>query len=202
MTSLASRVTTQRGEHLQQLISSDVSVARGLLDREDLLQMLDRAVTKRVTVISAPPGSGKTSLLRAWADRSTNPRRVAFVSVERDQQDAQRFWSAVLDAIRSPARSIDPETQPAATAALDGDQVVDRVLSEVAEQVEPVVLIIDDLHELRSADALSAARASARGSAELCARGVVVSPGSADQAAPAQACRRGRRDPGRRSTVH
>ena len=128
---------------------------RGLLDREDLLQLLDRAVTKRVTVISAPPGSGKTSLLRAWADRSTNLRRVAFVSVDRDQQDAQRFWCAVLDAIRSPARSIDPETQPAATAALDGDQLVDRVLSELAEHVEPVVLIIDDLHELRSADALT-----------------------------------------------
>jgi LuxR family maltose regulon positive regulatory protein len=116
--------------------------------------MLDRAVTKRVTVISAPPGSGKTSLLRAWADRSTNPRRVAFVSVARDQQTAQWFWGFVLDAIRSPAGSVDPETQPAAAAELDGDQVVDRVLSELAEQVEPVVLVIDDLHELRSADAL------------------------------------------------
>src|SRR5258705_4022361 len=114
-------------------MTSSVSVARGLLDREDLVQVLDRAVTKRVTVISAPPGSGKTSLLRAWADRSTNLRRIAFVSVDRDQQDAQRFWSAVVDAIRGPARSIDPETQPAATAALDGDQLVDRVLSEVAE---------------------------------------------------------------------
>ena len=57
-------------------------IAGGLLDRDDLLQLLDRAVTKRVTVISAPPGSGKTSLLRAWADRSTNLRRVAFVSVD------------------------------------------------------------------------------------------------------------------------
>jgi LuxR family maltose regulon positive regulatory protein len=148
-------VTTQRSKHLQQLISRDDAVARGLLDREDLLQMLDRAVTKRVTVISAPPGSGKTSLLRAWADRSMNARRVAFVSVERDQQNAQPFWCAVLDAIRSPARSIDPEAQPAASGGLDGDRVVDRVLSEIAEQVEPVVLIIDDLHELRSADALS-----------------------------------------------
>jgi LuxR family maltose regulon positive regulatory protein len=151
----AGQMTTQHGEDREQLISRDVSVARGLLDRDDLLQLLDRAVAKRVTVISAPPGSGKTSLLRAWADRSTNPRRVAFVSVDRDQHNAQRFWYAVLDAIRSPARSIDPETQPAAIAALDGDQVVDRVLSEVAEQVEPVVLIIDDLHELRSADALT-----------------------------------------------
>jgi LuxR family maltose regulon positive regulatory protein len=140
---------------MPELISRAVSGARGLLDRNDLLGLLDRAVTKRVTVISAPPGSGKTSLLRAWAERSTNLRRVAFVTVERDQQNEQRFWCAVLDAIRSPARSIDSETPPALTAALDVDQVLDSVRSEVAEQVEPVVLIIDDLHELRSADALT-----------------------------------------------
>jgi LuxR family maltose regulon positive regulatory protein len=154
-TDTTSLATRQRGEHVPQLISRDVSGARGLLDRKDLLQLLDRALTKRVTVISAPPGSGKTSLLRAWADRSTNLRRIAFVSVERDQQNEQRFWCAVLDAIRSPARSIDSETLPAPTAALDVDQVIDSVLSEVAEQVEPVVLIIDDLHELRSPDALT-----------------------------------------------
>ena len=150
-----SLVTRQRGEQVPRLISRDVSGARGLLDRKDLLQLLDRALTKRVTVISAPPGSGKTSLLRAWADRSTNLRRVAFVSVERNQQNEQPFWCAVLDAIRSLASSIDSETPPAPTAALDVDQVIDSVLSEVAEQVEPVVLIIDDLHELRSTDALT-----------------------------------------------
>jgi LuxR family maltose regulon positive regulatory protein len=144
-----------RARSVQQLISTDVPGAGGLLDREDLLDLLNRAVTKRVTVISAPPGSGKTSLLRAWADRSTNLRRVAFVSVDRGQHNAQRFWRAVLDAIRSPAGSIDPETQPAATAAIDDDHVVDSVLSELAGQREPVVLIIDDLHELRSADALT-----------------------------------------------
>jgi len=48
--------------------AAPVAVARSLLDRGDLLQVLDRAVEKRVTVISAPAGSGKTSLLRAWAD--------------------------------------------------------------------------------------------------------------------------------------
>ena len=112
-------------------------------------------MAKRVTVISAPPGSGKTSLLRAWAERAAGLRRVAFVSVERDQQDAARFWGAVLDAVRRPDRSIGTEAEPAATAALDPDELVDRTLSEVAAQIEPVVLIIDDLHELRAADALT-----------------------------------------------
>jgi LuxR family transcriptional regulator, maltose regulon positive regulatory protein len=152
---MTSLLTTDRAEYLEQPISSDVPAGRGLLDRDDLVQLLDHAVSKRVTVISAPPGSGKTSLLRAWADRPTNPRRVTFVSVDRDQQNAQRFWGAVLDAIRTSAGSIDPETQPAAIAALDNDQLFDSVVSEVSEQVEPVVLIIDDLHELRSADALA-----------------------------------------------
>src|SRR4051794_21205339 len=117
---------------------------RGLLDRDELLERLDGAVTKRVTVISAPAGSGKSSLLRAWADH----RRVAFVSVERDEHSAERFWSAVLDAIG------EPDT-PSAMSALDGDELLARVTSEIAEQSEPLVLIIDDLHELTSADALT-----------------------------------------------
>jgi LuxR family maltose regulon positive regulatory protein len=136
-------------------VPTDGSVASGLLEREALLETLDRAVTKRITVISAPPGSGKTSLLRAWAGHSTDVRRIAFVSVDRDQQDAPRFWSAVVDAIRGPAPSIDPQPRPPATSALDDDHVVDTVLSELDERHEPVVLIIDDLHELKSADALA-----------------------------------------------
>src|SRR2546421_11233683 len=149
----AHRRGLDRGATMTSLTTTQL--ARGLLERDDLIQMLDRAVAKRVTVVSAPPGSGKTSLLRACANRSTDGRRVAFVSVERDEGDAQRFWSAVLDAIRSPESPIDPETQIATTAELEGDEGVESVLAEVAEHVEPVVLIIDDLHELKSADALS-----------------------------------------------
>jgi LuxR family maltose regulon positive regulatory protein len=147
--------TTGNGEPAQQPISSDQSIARGLLDRQHLLRMLDRAATKRVTVIAAPPGSGKTSLLRAWARRESRSRRVAFVSVERDEQDARSFWSAVLHAIREPALSVDAEAHDVASAALDADRLIDTVRSELAKQLEPIVLIIDDLHELVSADAYS-----------------------------------------------
>jgi LuxR family maltose regulon positive regulatory protein len=147
---------TQLDGSLEQSISRDVSVNRGLLDRGALVRLLDRAVWKRVTVISAPPGSGKTSLLHAWAERTVNQRDVAFVSVDRNERDAQRFWGAILVAIRGAEHSVEPDTPPAArAAALDGDQVLDRVVSELAARVDPIVLIIDDLHELRAADALT-----------------------------------------------
>jgi LuxR family maltose regulon positive regulatory protein len=109
MTNLASR---QRGGHVPPPVARDVSGTAGLLDRTDLLRLLDRAVSKPLTVISAPPGSGKTSLLRAWAEHSTTMRRVAFVSVERDHSNEQRFWCAVRDAVRAPA-SPAPSAAPA-----------------------------------------------------------------------------------------
>jgi LuxR family transcriptional regulator, maltose regulon positive regulatory protein len=152
---MTSLTTAPRAEHMGEPISGVASFVRGLLDRDDLIHLLDRALTKRVTVISAPPGSGKTSLLRGWAQRSAGPRRVVFVSVDRDEQDAQRFWGAVLDAIRPSVRSIDRDTQPASKSDPDSDQLFATVLSEVAAQAERVVLIIDDLHELRSADAMA-----------------------------------------------
>jgi len=129
-------------------------VATGLLRREDLLAALDRSSQKKVTVISAPPGSGKTTLLRAWSDRASTDRRVAFVSVPRDQQDAQQFWLAVLDAIRRTDAIADARRQ-AAAPDFDGEVIVDTVVWELAKAAGAVVLVIDDLQELSSSDALS-----------------------------------------------
>jgi len=124
-----------------------------LLDRGALVQLLDSAVARRVTLISAPAGSGKTSLLRTWADRSTNPHRVAYVSVDCDGESDRRFWCAVLDSIRSQDGTTEPDAERG-TAGLDGDRIANRVLAELAEPLEPLVLVIDDLHELGSAEAL------------------------------------------------
>jgi LuxR family maltose regulon positive regulatory protein len=125
-----------------------------LIDRGDLLAALDRAAERKITIISAPAGSGKTTLLRAWADRPGQAGRVAFLPVQRDQQNAQLFWLALLGAVRGALGTAAGAEPPVATPGFDGQAMVDRVLSELAEHDGPLMLVIDDLHELRSAGAL------------------------------------------------
>jgi len=148
MTGLAA---TEQREHPVAASAND-SPTQGLLRRADLVAKLDTALTRKVTIIAAPPGSGKTSLLRTWSESASEDVRVAFVSVQRDQKDAQQFWLAVRDAIQQSADKT-PERQTPAPA-LDGEAEVARTVSELAEQSGSLVLIIDDLHELHSDDAL------------------------------------------------
>jgi LuxR family transcriptional regulator, maltose regulon positive regulatory protein len=128
---------------------------RRLIARDDLLATLDRAVASKVTIISAPAGSGKTSLLRAWAGRPGQRHRLAILQVQRDQQDAQQFWLAVLSAVRRTSGTASGAEPPAATPEFNGRAMVDRVLSELEDHRGHVVLVIDDLHELHSSDALT-----------------------------------------------
>ena len=126
-----------------------------LIDRGDLVAALDRAATQKVTVISAPAGSGKTSLLRAWAGRPGQPRRLAVLQVQRDQHDAQQFWLALLDVVRQ-ATGTDSGAEPsAATPDFNAPAMVDRVLLELTDARSSVTLVIDDLHELTSPEALA-----------------------------------------------
>jgi LuxR family transcriptional regulator, maltose regulon positive regulatory protein len=126
-----------------------------LIDRGDLVAALDRAAAKKVTVISAPAGSGKTSLLRSWADRPGQRYRLAVLQVQRDQQDAQQFWLALLDAVRHASATTGRTEPPAATPGFNAPAMVDRILSELADACGGITLVIDDLHELASAEAIA-----------------------------------------------
>ena len=126
-----------------------------LIDRGDLLGALDRAAAHAVTIISAPAGSGKTSLVRAWADAQGGRRRLAILQVQRDQQDAQQFWLALLDAVRDASAATGRAGPPAATPEFNPPAMVDRVLAELADASAGITLVIDDLHELNSPEALA-----------------------------------------------
>ena len=135
--------------------SADTLAAPAVLDgvvvRPALFQRLAKA--QRVAQVSAPAGSGKTVLIRSWIAQSGLAGREAWVPVP-GQCDAQRFWIAVTGALRG--TSVGSALVRALTAApeLDGWTVVERLLEDLAALEDRVWLVLDDLHELDSADAL------------------------------------------------
>jgi LuxR family transcriptional regulator, maltose regulon positive regulatory protein len=81
--------------------------------------------------------------------------RGALVQVQRGQQDAQQFWLAVLGAVRHATGADGGAEPPAATPDFNAPAMAGRVLSELADAPGGVTLIIDDLHELTSLEALA-----------------------------------------------
>jgi len=74
--------------------------------------------------------------------------------VRRDQQDSQQFWLAVLSAIRQAQGTTGEGEQLAATPDFNEAAISERVLSELAAHHDRTFLVIDDLHELTSPEAL------------------------------------------------
>ena len=127
--------------------------APGVVARRALYERLSAGVPAGVTLVSAPPGSGKTVLLRSWIDEAGLRERTAWVLVERHERDAQRFWLSIVDRLRSAVGGDGLVQKLEPTPEFDGDGLVRRLISELEALDEPVVLVIDDVHELVSSEA-------------------------------------------------
>jgi LuxR family transcriptional regulator, maltose regulon positive regulatory protein len=106
-----------------------------------------------VTVVSAPPGSGKTVLLRSWIGAAGLAKRAAWVPVGRDELDPQRFWLTVLDALRQTVPGSALVRPLTAAPDLDGWAIVERLLTDLAPLQDQLWLVVDDTHELGSEQA-------------------------------------------------
>ena len=103
-----------------------------------------------MTVVSAPPGSGKTVLLRSWIGAAGLAERAAWVPVGRDEVDPQRLWLAVLDALRQTAPGSALVRPLTAAPDLEGWAIIERLLTDLAPLQEQLWLVVDDVHELDS----------------------------------------------------
>jgi LuxR family maltose regulon positive regulatory protein len=126
-----------------------------LVARTALFERLSAGCQTGVTLVSAPAGSGKTVLLRSWVDAAGFGERTAWVAVERDERDAQRFWLAVVQALIAAAGAQGPIEDIGPAPQFDGDVAVERIVEGARSLQQPVLLVIDDLHHLLEPNALA-----------------------------------------------
>jgi LuxR family maltose regulon positive regulatory protein len=108
----------------------------------------------RVVQVSAPPGSGKTVLLRSWISETGLDERAAWVSIATDECAPQAFWLSVADSLRRTRAGTRHVRVLTAAPDLDGWTIVERLISDLDSLDEPLCLVVDDLQELRGEDAI------------------------------------------------
>lgn len=121
-----------------------------LVSRPRLLTTLDDGSRRRVTLIGAPAGYGKTLLLADWVRRRC-PDATAWVSLDSDDNDDRRFWSAVLEALSCcPAVPADSPLHdlPVPARPSSDSRFLAGVVTALDELSDPVRLVLDDVQEL------------------------------------------------------
>jgi LuxR family maltose regulon positive regulatory protein len=141
----------------------------GLVPRPHLLERLDAGLHCKLTLICAPAGFGKTTLLSEWAADTHQP--IGWVSLDNGDNTPMRFWTYVIAALEGllpgvgdAARSLLHAPQPSPielvlttlindiTTAMEGNRRVDdyEKPAPIEAQSRPYTLVLDDYHAIEA----------------------------------------------------
>src|ERR1700737_3321991 len=114
--------------------------------RARLIERLNEGLHRKLTLISAPAGFGKTTLVSAWVAGSD--RQVAWLSLDEGDNEPTRFLIYLVAAVRTVAAAsgeavlgLPRSPQPPPT-----ESILTVLLNEIATIPDNFVLVIDDYH--------------------------------------------------------
>jgi LuxR family maltose regulon positive regulatory protein len=122
------------------------SVPPDLVPRPALIERLDGGLRRKLTLISAPAGFGKTTLVAAWVRDAG--RSVAWLSLDAEDNDPARFLSYLVAALQG----VDPSIGQSLSAMLQSPTpppptvLLTALINEMAATPEPFILVLDDYH--------------------------------------------------------
>jgi LuxR family maltose regulon positive regulatory protein len=123
--------------------------------------MLDCLVRRRpLTVVTGAGGSGKTYAVAMWARdvaEAAEPLTVAWATLDHADRDPHRFWLTVVGAIHRVARS--EAVLSIAVPSMPNEFFVDTLGLALAGESTPLVLVLDDVHELAGSSSIDALEA-------------------------------------------
>jgi LuxR family transcriptional regulator, maltose regulon positive regulatory protein len=127
------------------------SPSHALIPRPRLTAQLSTSLQRKLTLVSAPPGFGKTTLLSAWVQSlPQGGPRVAWIPLDEGDNDPQRFWEYALTALdnckpglcTSLLTFLQTEQSPSA------QHLLTALINTLVKQAEQFLLVLDDYHAI------------------------------------------------------
>jgi len=129
-----------------------------LVHRPGLVERLNNGLDRKLTLLSAPAGFGKTTLVSHWVENLQNnkevnnlPIKVAWLSLDQDDNDPVRFLTYFIAALKR-INNIDANLGQGALSMLQSPQpppantVLISLINEVAAISEKIIFVLDDYH--------------------------------------------------------
>ena len=110
-------------------------------------EVVDRAPS-RLTLVAAPAGSGKTSLLAEWHSDPREQRPFAWISLDAGDNDPVRFWDGVIAALQTVDRvlGVNAESALHSPGTTVDEHMLPLLINELSDRDESIVLALDDYH--------------------------------------------------------
>jgi LuxR family maltose regulon positive regulatory protein len=152
---LTSRAPSRKqGDPLNSLLSTKLHMPRlraQLVSRSQLAERLQEGMAGALTLVSAPAGFGKTTVLSQWLSESGTP--VAWLSLETEDNEPVRFLSYLISALQA----IDPHSGTNALALLYTPQpappetILTTLANDLVDQdMGDFALVLDDYHVIEA----------------------------------------------------
>lgn len=119
------------------------------VSRPRLTERLNAGLDRKITLIAAPAGFGKTTLLGEWIPQS--PRPVAWLSLDEGDSNSVRFWAYVIAALQTLSPQLGEGAKPLISSpGFPIKSALTVLVNEIHSFEQPFVLVLDDYHAIDS----------------------------------------------------